>query len=194
VKSLISGEVDGKGLAKYKEAPLEVENDHLVSSVVGKATKAMGLDGSKEWILTTSEGIPLLSGGDMKSAKDMGVYYLAATGMSLAEVEPHRVNKDCWVVIDVSSVFDASDFGHFVYDVSAYINDHPGGKEIVLKQSGGLVGCKEGLFIALPFFPLPLFLFIRPCPLPSRQPPCCFTLHPTLVHPPAPWMHREGFH
>lgn len=138
VKRLISGEVDAKGLAKYKEAPLEVENDHLVSSVVGKATKAMGLDGSKEWVLTTSEGIPLLSGGDMKSAKDMGVYYLAATGLSMAEVEPHRVNKDCWVVIDAATVFDASDFGHFVYDVSAYINDHPGGKEIVLKQSGGL--------------------------------------------------------
>jgi cytochrome b involved in lipid metabolism len=144
VKRLQSGEVSPKNVAVYKEATLDVENDHLVSSVVQKATKAMGLDGGKEWVLTTSEGTPLLSGGDMKSAKDMGVYYLAATGMSLAEVEPHRVNKDCWVVIDVSSVFDASDFGHFVYDVSAYINDHPGGKEIVLKQSGGLAGCKKG--------------------------------------------------
>ncbi|CAA2965861.1 cytochrome b5 [Olea europaea subsp. europaea] len=41
------------------------------------------------------------------------------------EVSKHRAIKDCWLVIDGK-----------VYDVSPFMDDHPGGDEVLLSSSG----------------------------------------------------------
>ncbi|CAI9772026.1 unnamed protein product [Fraxinus pennsylvanica] len=41
------------------------------------------------------------------------------------EVSKHRTIKDCWLVIDGK-----------VYDVSPFMDDHPGGDEVLLSSSG----------------------------------------------------------
>ena len=38
----------------------------------------------------------------------------------------HDKDQDCWIIIEGK-----------VYDVSTYMDDHPGGKEIILEYTGG---------------------------------------------------------
>ncbi len=49
----------------------------------------------------------------------------SASGLTLAEVAEHNSGKDCWVVI-----------GNDVYNVTALIDQHPGGREAILKYCG----------------------------------------------------------
>ncbi|CAH8299039.1 unnamed protein product [Eruca vesicaria subsp. sativa] len=44
---------------------------------------------------------------------------------TLAEVSQHTSNKDCWIVIDGK-----------VYDVTKFLDDHPGGDEVILTSTG----------------------------------------------------------
>lgn len=44
---------------------------------------------------------------------------------SLAEVKSHNTNKSTWLVIHNN-----------VYDVTAFLNEHPGGEEVLLEQAG----------------------------------------------------------
>ncbi|KAL9253094.1 Cytochrome b5 isoform A-like protein [Drosera capensis] len=44
---------------------------------------------------------------------------------SMKEVSEHNSKRDCWVVIDGK-----------VYDVSTYLNEHPGGDDVVLEVTG----------------------------------------------------------
>lgn len=44
---------------------------------------------------------------------------------SMKEIKEHNDNKSTWVVIHNS-----------VYDVTAFLNEHPGGEEVLLEQSG----------------------------------------------------------
>ncbi|KAI3461864.1 hypothetical protein Pfo_018527 [Paulownia fortunei] len=44
---------------------------------------------------------------------------------TLAEVSQHNNNKDCWIVIDGK-----------VYDVTKYLDDHPGGDEVLVSATG----------------------------------------------------------
>mmetsp|Transcript_1726 Transcript_1726/g.2718 ORF Transcript_1726/g.2718 Transcript_1726/m.2718 type:complete len:114 (+) Transcript_1726:200-541(+) len=45
---------------------------------------------------------------------------------TLEEVAKHNTYKDCWLAIHGK-----------VYDISSYLDDHPGGGEIVVESSGG---------------------------------------------------------
>lgn len=49
----------------------------------------------------------------------------------MAEVEKHKVEGNCWMVIG-----NASNGGAMVYDVSKYLDDHPGGAEVMLEVGG----------------------------------------------------------
>ena len=49
----------------------------------------------------------------------------ASRSITLAEVEQHVAHGDLWLVIDGN-----------VYDVSEYMDDHPGGGEIMLNAAG----------------------------------------------------------
>ncbi|KAG9447479.1 hypothetical protein H6P81_013607 [Aristolochia fimbriata] len=44
---------------------------------------------------------------------------------TLAEVSTHNTNKDCWLII-----------GGKVYDVTKFLEDHPGGDEVLLSATG----------------------------------------------------------
>ncbi|KAL0737873.1 hypothetical protein Bca4012_014083 [Brassica carinata] len=44
---------------------------------------------------------------------------------TLAEVSQHTSAKDCWIVIDGK-----------VYDVTKFLDDHPGGDEVILTSTG----------------------------------------------------------
>eukprot|EP00816_Leptocylindrus_hargravesii_P006799 CAMPEP_0196811416 /NCGR_PEP_ID=MMETSP1362-20130617/17325_1 /TAXON_ID=163516 /ORGANISM="Leptocylindrus danicus, Strain CCMP1856" /LENGTH=124 /DNA_ID=CAMNT_0042186707 /DNA_START=123 /DNA_END=497 /DNA_ORIENTATION=+ len=50
----------------------------------------------------------------------------------MAEVAQHKTETDCWVVIG-----NATNGGPKVYDVSSYLDDHPGGAEVLLDVGGG---------------------------------------------------------
>ena len=45
--------------------------------------------------------------------------------ITLAEVEEHKDRNSCWVVID-----------NKVYDVSKFLDEHPGGEEVILDYGG----------------------------------------------------------
>ncbi|KAH6765840.1 cytochrome B5 isoform D [Perilla frutescens var. hirtella] len=44
---------------------------------------------------------------------------------TLAEVSQHNTNKDCWLLISGK-----------VYDVTKFLDDHPGGDEVLLTSTG----------------------------------------------------------
>ncbi|KAF5741263.1 cytochrome b5-like [Tripterygium wilfordii] len=44
---------------------------------------------------------------------------------TLAEVAEHNTSKDCWLVVDGK-----------VYDVTKFLEDHPGGDEVLLSATG----------------------------------------------------------
>jgi len=45
---------------------------------------------------------------------------------SLADVEAHNTLESCWVILHGN-----------VYDVTKFLDDHPGGPDFILKNSGG---------------------------------------------------------
>jgi cytochrome b involved in lipid metabolism len=51
--------------------------------------------------------------------------------ISAEEVAQHNRASDCWIILGTDSPE-----GAFVYDVTDYIDDHPGGPEIVTKYAG----------------------------------------------------------
>ncbi|CAP27717.1 Protein CBR-CYTB-5.1 [Caenorhabditis briggsae] len=46
--------------------------------------------------------------------------------MTLKEISDHNTNKSAWLVI-----------GNKVYDVTKFLDEHPGGCEVLLEQAGG---------------------------------------------------------
>lgn len=48
------------------------------------------------------------------------------------EVKLHHTEGDCWIIIEGK-----------VYDVSTYMDDHPGGKEIFIENSNGKDATEE---------------------------------------------------
>lgn len=46
--------------------------------------------------------------------------------MDFAQIKTHNSNNDCWIVINGK-----------VYDVTKYLDDHPGGSEIIMNLAGG---------------------------------------------------------
>mmetsp|Transcript_7781 Transcript_7781/g.6953 ORF Transcript_7781/g.6953 Transcript_7781/m.6953 type:complete len:136 (+) Transcript_7781:66-473(+) len=47
------------------------------------------------------------------------------------EVSKHSTNDDCWIILG-----NDSNGGPKVYDVTKYLNDHPGGPEIITEFAG----------------------------------------------------------
>mmetsp|Transcript_115298 Transcript_115298/g.162105 ORF Transcript_115298/g.162105 Transcript_115298/m.162105 type:complete len:130 (+) Transcript_115298:55-444(+) len=45
--------------------------------------------------------------------------------ITLKEIEKHNSSDDCWLAIDGS-----------VYDITAFLDQHPGGEEVVLETAG----------------------------------------------------------
>ena len=48
-----------------------------------------------------------------------------------AEVAKHNTESDCWIIIG-----NAETGGKKVYDISKYMDDHPGGAEILMEFAG----------------------------------------------------------
>ncbi|KAJ3072873.1 hypothetical protein HDU98_002735 [Podochytrium sp. JEL0797] len=49
---------------------------------------------------------------------------MAAT-FTIDEVSKHNTDSDCWIIIDGKA-----------YDVTGFLDDHPGGKKIIVKLAG----------------------------------------------------------
>ena len=47
--------------------------------------------------------------------------------MELDEIKKHNSKNDCWIIINNNG-----------YDVTSFLNDHPGGKNILLEHSNGM--------------------------------------------------------
>ncbi|GAX27651.1 hypothetical protein FisN_13Hh257 [Fistulifera solaris] len=50
---------------------------------------------------------------------------------TLEEIAKHNTQEDCWLIIG-----NASNGGPKVYDVTKYLDDHPGGAEVLLDVAG----------------------------------------------------------
>lgn len=57
--------------------------------------------------------------------------------LSAQEIASHRSTSSCWIVVDSEA-----------YDVTSYLNKHPGGAAVLLKQ-GGTVRKSWSLYIVL---------------------------------------------
>lgn len=51
---------------------------------------------------------------------------------TLCQVRRHCTEKSCWIVA-----------GNDIYDVTTYMNRHPGGKECILRKAGGSRDCAD---------------------------------------------------
>ena len=61
------------------------------------------------------------------------------SGITLEEVKAHGKDKDAWIVLNAARVYNAADLGlaaWIVYNITEYLDDHPGGKGIMLNNSG----------------------------------------------------------
>jgi cytochrome b5 len=54
-----------------------------------------------------------------------------STEYSEEEVAKHGIESDCWLIIG-----NSNNGGSKVYDITKYMNDHPGGPEIMMEFAG----------------------------------------------------------
>ena len=55
------------------------------------------------------------------------------------EIATHKTDKDCWVILDAScdpSHDDTVPQKKLVYDLSSFLDDHPGGPAIIMDLAG----------------------------------------------------------
>jgi cytochrome b5 len=52
--------------------------------------------------------------------------------ITAADVAKHNTESDCWIIIG-----NAKTGGEKVYDVSKYLDEHPGGAEVIMEFAGG---------------------------------------------------------
>ncbi len=71
----------------------------------------------------------------------------ADTELSAQEIASHRSTSSCWIVVDGN-----------VYDVTSYLDKHPGGAAVLLKQGGTV----RGSLIMLIFYSHHRVVFICP--------------------------------
>ncbi|KAL6566433.1 hypothetical protein OROGR_002048 [Orobanche gracilis] len=50
---------------------------------------------------------------------------------TMEEASQHNTNEDCWITID-----GKEKDGRLVYDVSSYLDEHPGGDDVLLRATG----------------------------------------------------------
>ena len=76
------------------------------------------------------------------------VFCAGRSGISMQEVARHKSDAGSWMVLDAGRVFNAPTLGlqaWVVYDVTEYLDDHPGGKSIMMTNSGALGGQRGAL-------------------------------------------------
>jgi cytochrome b involved in lipid metabolism len=59
---------------------------------------------------------------------------LSLINYTVDEVAKHASEDDCWVI--VTGVAHRSGIGNFVYDVTQFLQDHPGGKKVIMTYAG----------------------------------------------------------
>ena len=79
------------------------------------------------------------------------------------EVAKHASEDDCWVI--VTGVAHRSGYGNFVYDVTQFLQDHPGGKKVIMTYAGREV---EEMFLAFTCPGLLNIVLSSRCPLKGK--------------------------
>jgi cytochrome b involved in lipid metabolism len=78
--------------------------------------------------------IPLTAFVSDRSISNAG-YSCTTTTYSFHEVSKHNTEESAWLLV-----------GDDIFDVTEYLARHPGGKESILRKSGGIADCSEDFF------------------------------------------------
>ena len=88
------------------------------------------------------------------------------SGITVEEIGKNKGEKGaaCWMVLDSARVYNATGLGlqtWVVYDVTEYLDDHPGGKGIMMSHSGAWGGSLDTVGV-LAAYPHPSSFSSRP--------------------------------
>ncbi|XP_030620867.1 cytochrome b5 type B [Chanos chanos] len=75
------------------------------------------IDGS---VSTNGTGNEIVDEGNAEGTSDSNVRYY-----TLEEIQAHNMSKDTWLIIHDK-----------VYDITSFLEEHPGGEEVLLEQAG----------------------------------------------------------
>lgn len=76
--------------------------------------------------LVSSSSIPVSSSSAGRNSNQKVQYY------TMCQIRRHNSENSSWIVV-----------GDDIYDATPYINRHPGGKNSILRKSGGCVDCTQ---------------------------------------------------
>ena len=132
-------------------------------------------------------GLPFPDDATLAAAKYDGAstIYAVRAGVKLAEVAQHKSKESIWMVMHAPTITHqpapaGEQSAHVVYDMTSYLDDHPGGPGTMLAAAGAYAAC-----------PLPLLL------LPAAACCCCPRAHLSallLTYTPTSglWLRSQG--
>ena len=125
-----AGGVSAKVSVNGNKVHLELELANMIADAIAadgsapSSTKAAGVADADPNAAFYGQGVakPAAKGGDDAAKKDAGA---GKKTYPMDEVKKHNKDTDCWVVLH-----------NQVYDVTKFLNDHPGGKKAIMLYAG----------------------------------------------------------
>lgn len=109
------------------------------SATIGELLAAAKAKGD----LAFAGGVPVPKDTVLSALPAGAAIAVGRSGITLEEVSAHKKDKDAWIVLNAARVYNATELGlaaWIVYNITDYLDDHPGGKGIILNQSGACAG------------------------------------------------------
>ena len=122
------------GGSKAAPKTLTVDDSATISSI----KSAAGVDAALTLLVS---GLPAEDTATLAASRyDNRVIVAVRRGLTMAEVASHKVTDDLWLALHAPTVFGsaecASTTPYVVYDVSEYMDSHPGGPSYLLDAAG----------------------------------------------------------